>query len=121
MKHPKFDQALENKINNVKQQQSSSGYGVLLKYDPIMNTATVAMAAPGSDAMGELFNDVPCPVTLGVQGVAPTAGRPVWIDFKDNSNAYPVITHYFNHVYHDVDYMRQTQARSTIPRYMLAM
>lgn len=96
-----------------------STYGIITSYNPTYNTATVITAKPGSSEFGETLFDVPCPVHLGVQAVAPEVGRPCWVSFKDNSMAEPMITHFFNHVYNEIDYLRQTKAINPIPRYIL--
>lgn len=121
-KYPKFEQAIrENIVEANEAQKSLPGYGIILDYDPMYNTATVMMADPSSDLPGELFHDVMCPTNMGLQTVAPEPGRPCWVVFRNNSQAMPMITHFFNHVYHKIDYSRYTTSLNTIPRFMLGM
>lgn len=120
--HPKFEQKLTERVVQPQMEQTAqAGYGIVYEYDSFNNTATVVMANRGSDDVGDLYRNVPCPVQLGVQNVAPEPGRPCWVAFKDNSPNFPIIVTYFNHVYAEVDYQRQTKAVTTTPRYMFDM
>lgn len=56
-------------------QQAQGGYGIVLHYDSTENVATIVLSRPGSDEPGEIFSNVPCPVTNGIQTVAPEIGR----------------------------------------------
>jgi hypothetical protein len=116
---PKFEQRLTEKIvNPTVGQASQPSYGIVLAYDMQNNTAQILLANRGSEEPGEIFNDVPCPVYAGVQSVAPEPGRPCLVIFKDNTHTYPMVTHYFNHVYNAIDYNRQNAAVNTTPRFM---
>lgn len=116
---PKFEQKLADKIVAPTMGQTAHpGYGIILAYDTQNNTAQVLMANQGSEEPGEIFSNVPCPVYVGIQTVAPEKGRPCWITFKDSSYSYPVVTHYFNHAYNSIDYNRQNAAVNTTPRFM---
>lgn len=44
-----------------------------------------------------------------------------WVDFKGNSDHYPVITHFFNNAYNKIDYAKQTVATNNIPRFQTQM
>lgn len=119
---PKFEKKIkDNIITPARQQINTSGYGIIMNYDPGMNQATVMMSAMGSDFYGQMYHNVPCPTNIGVQVVAPEPGRPCFVNFKDNNDSYPVIVTYFNHVYAQVDFSRQTTATNNTPRYMLDM
>lgn len=121
MRHVKFEQAITSKIQSQQYQQAQGTYGVLLDYDTTRNTATILLSNYGSDEMGEVIRDVPCPTTIGVQTVAPENGRPCWVTYKGRDTSFPVVTHFFNPFFIENDYARQTTASNTIPRYMLAM
>lgn len=120
--YPKFEEGIRNKLIRPQMEQSAQpGYALIMDYDPYSNTASVLMTNKGSDDPGDLYLKVPCPVYMGVQGVAPERGRHCWVAFKDNSVNYPVITHYFNHYYQNIDYDRHTQAINATPRFMFNM
>lgn len=122
MNNPKFQKHLNDTISARLNTQSGGRHGIVLAYDHTTNTATVAMSAQDSDVIVDLLRNVPCPVQLGVQGVAPEAGRPCWVLFKsgkDNKNA--VISHYFNHLYDQFDYGIQNNATTGIPSFLTRM
>lgn len=103
-------------------QAISSGYGVVLSYDPASNTANVQMSKQDTSEMGQVYKNVPCPTNIGVQAVAPEQGRPCWVDFKGSgtsSDYFPVITTFFNHVYSIIDEPRQSPSVNNTPRYIL--
>jgi hypothetical protein len=121
-KYPKLSQSIrENVVRPHSQQQTAGGYGIVMDYEPIRNTATVMMSSPASDQPGEVYREVMCPTMIGVQSVAPEIGRPCWVVFKNGSSTAPIITHFFNHAYDQIDYTKQNQATNSIPRYMTVM
>lgn len=102
--------------------QSMTGrLGVIAQYDEISNTATVLISGEQSDAIEDVLEHVMCPVTLGVQTVAPSPGRLCWVVFKNGNYSQPLISHYYNHRYSDYDYGKQTQANNGLPSYLLGM
>lgn len=115
--------SLSNKINeqisNANRQESQPGYGIIMDYNEEDNTATVLLAAPGSDEPGQYFTGVPCPTMLGVQSVAPEMGRPCWVMFRDGAQRSPFISHYFHHSYQDMEYDQQYYAINNTPRFMM--
>lgn len=122
MQHPKFEEKVNQAIVKPAMEQASKAtYGIILDYNQFKNTASVLVSHPGSDAPGEAFYNVPCPVHLGVQGQAPLPGRPCWVAFKDTTNWFPIVVAFFNHIYEDVDFDKQTIAKNNIPRYMITM
>jgi len=120
--NPKFEGKLrEQLIYRDDQQRAQPGYGMVMAYDPVENTATVLMSMPGSDQVGEYYHNVPCPTNMGVQVVAPEQGRQCWVVFKDGTPANPMITHYFNHAFKDIDQYRNGRAVNEIPRFMMEL
>lgn len=121
-KYPKLTKSIkENIVQAHAQQQAVPGYGIVMNYEPSTNTATVLMASPGSDQPGEIHKEVMCPTNIGVQSVAPEPGRPCWVVFKNNNIAFPIITNFFNHVYDQIDYTKQTKAVNPLPKFMQIM
>lgn len=117
----RFNQSIKQTISTASDQAALPGYGMILDYDANYNTATVVMAAQGSGGIGEVYKDVPCPTTSGVQQSAPTPGQPVWVVFKDNVQTYPVITNFFNHVYNKKQFLQQSRAVNNTPRFIYDM
>lgn len=122
MKNPKFEQKLrENVVDRAAMQNSQPGHGIVLTYDKEKNTATVLMSRPGSELPGEIHSGVACPSTVGLQTAAPEPGRPCLVMFKDGTQSYPMITHFFNPKFEEIDYERQYYIKNDIPRFMLEL
>lgn len=120
--YPKFEQKIYERVVQPQLEQGAQpGYGIVMDYNAQENTATVLMSSRGSEDVDQLYTKVPCPVYMGVQSAAPEKGRHCWVSFKDNSTNYPVVTHYFNHFYSNIDYDRHNLAVNVTPRYMLNM
>lgn len=119
MGYPKFEEALKTKVvAPALAQTRQPGYGLVMGYDPHTNTATVLTAQAGTNVPGQLYHNVPCPVTPGVQGVAPEIGRPCWLSFRDPQTSTPMIVAFFSMNYEEKDYKDQTKAINTIPHFM---
>lgn len=117
--YPRFESKVRDRVvNPAFQEVAQPGYGVVLKYSVRENTATVLMSQPGSDQIGHIYTNVPCPTTVGLQMAAPEFGRPCWVQFADGTMSNPMITHYFNHNYEDIDHRRHSQAINDTPRFM---
>jgi len=120
MNNPKFENKVKQKLIAPAANQSvTSGYAIILSYDSTTNTASVQMAEKKSPVAGAIFRNVPCPTSLGVQGVAPSLGRHCWVDFNGETDFYPVVTHLFNQAYDTIDYATQSSSVNNIPRYIL--
>ena len=120
--NPKFNKFIDSKIQTSDDTRNIDRFGVVLNYDGVTNTATVLMSSPVTESAGDILENVPCPVTMGIQTAAPEPGRPCWVCFKGNRGEnYPMISHFFNHNFQKYDYQRHPQAASGIPYYMLSM
>lgn len=117
--NPKFDKHLRDKIDIADNQRSKPRHGIVTAYDRENNTATVLLSDPTTDVPTDVLTNVPCPVMLGIQMVAPEPGRPCVVIFKGASESIPYITHFFNHRYGKYDYDRQTQSSTGVPNFML--
>lgn len=118
----KFNKFIDSKIQRSDDTRNIDRFGVVLNYDSVTNTATVLMSSPVTESAGDILENVPCPVTMGIQTAAPEPGRPCWVCFKGSrGEKYPMISHFFNHNFQKYDYQRHTQAASGIPYYMLSM
>ena len=117
--NPKFQSYIKSQADTAAMQQTASRYGVIQDYDPATHTATVLLPAQDSDAIGEILQGVPCPVTLGIEMVAPEAGRPCWVAIRrGQSNRGAIITNYFHHNFMSVDGPKKANMRSGIPGFM---
>lgn len=123
MYQPKAQQKL-NDYNYMRDRtrNASGTVGVIQSYNTETNTATVLISSPDSDVPNDLMTNVICPITLGVQNVAPEPGRPCWVVLKGGMNdRKAMISHYFNHNFSAFDYGKQYQARASVPRYQLGI
>lgn len=94
------------------------GYGIIMGYDILKNTATVMTSQGRTDVPGDMHYSVPCPVQMGVQAVAPETGRQCWVVFKGDGGTDPTITHFYNYFYNEVDHKVQSTARAALPRFI---
>lgn len=119
---PKMKKKIQDEVILPRQaSEHQPGWGMVTHYDAVNNMAHVMMSRPGSDEPGEMYNNVPCPVNLGVQSTAPEPGRMCWVVFKGSNYQHPVITHFFNFNYSQRDYGRNTYAPQVSPGFMLEM
>lgn len=117
----KMRQQVMDVITTDAQSKAQPGWGIVLTYDALTNSATVLMSRPGGDDTGETYANVPCPVNMGVQGVAPEPGRSCMVTFKHGNSRLPVITNFFNYDYATTDRPRQAHAITPLPRFMMDM
>lgn len=94
-------------------------FGTIVGYDINTNTATVVIEKQETNHIDQILYGVPCPTYIGVQMVAPEPGRPCWVVFKNGDVSVPLVTHYYNHMYHTYDHKKQTSTDSTIPSFLL--
>lgn len=121
-KMSKFDRKVtESIIKPHLRTMGEPGFGIVITYDQNSNTATVLMAQKGSDAAGEIYHNVPCPTTMGVQTVAPDPGRQCAVTFKNGNIGSPIITNFFNYMYEQFDYSKQNTAPAPMPYFMRGM
>jgi hypothetical protein len=107
-----------NIIHPNSEAEVKDGYGIVVHYNPQKNIASVLLAQPATDLPGEIYHNIPCPVQIGVQSVAPEVGRQCWVTFKNQNPAFPVITHFYNYFFETADYEKQTNAMAPMPRYI---
>lgn len=121
MRYPKFEEKLRQNIDSSQLNNRNPYFGIVLTYDPETNTATVMTARPGSGKPGEIYRNVSCPQTLGVQMVAPEAGRPCQLSFPGGIQVEPIITSFFNPNHVEIDHRKQSVAKNEIPRFMMEL
>lgn len=122
MQHPKFTEKIKDSILTPAMQQGlKPSYGIVLGYESANNTCSILTVNPGSDQMGEVYQNVPAPMNLGVQTVAPKAGIMCWLAYKDGNTSAPMITHFYNLRYEEFNKRKQSFAATKTPRYLLDM
>jgi len=100
-------------------QRPAGVFGVVSSYQRHTNTVTVVVTKSDTDEIDEVLNNVPCPVLLGIQSVAPTPGMPCYVLYKGGNRSQAVISHFYNHRYSDYNYGPQNETPTAIPSYLL--
>jgi phage gp45-like len=113
--------AIQQQVDTKSYSKTGMRIGVVTSYNAFTNTATVILSEADTDAIDEVLTDVPCPTSIGVQNVAPEAGRMCIVVFKNGAVTQPLIVSFFNHSYRSFDYVRQNRAGYTIPSYLMSM
>lgn len=117
---PQFEKRLiENVVQPHVEKYRFPSYGVVLAFDPQQNKASIVIASSGSEEASEVLYNVPVPMQLGIQSVAPLIGMECCVVFKDGNSSYPMITHFYNRSFENQDYSSQYKALDPIPDYML--
>ena len=114
----RFESHLEDKIKRDAGQKVTDRQGVILSYNPLKNTATVALSGQDSDRITDIIKNVPCPTYNGIQLSAPEAGRHCFVTFKGGRESQPLITHFYNHDFERYDRDKVTKSVSDIPKYL---
>lgn len=122
MKYVQFENKIrDNIVKDVNRQNFAPSFGMVAEYDRETNTATVVTARPGSNQMGEIYRNVPCPVTVGVQAVAPELGKPCQLTFPNGTQGAPMISQFFNHDFRKYEYVRHYEAVVDTPRFLMEL
>ena len=122
LSNPKFERHITNAVQADTNRRINPRFGLIAKYDKFSNTATVALMSQNSDVVESILEKVPCPMYPGLQMASPRPGQPCWIVFKGTqSDARPVITHYFSHDYSRKEYLKHYSARNGVMQFTLAM
>jgi hypothetical protein len=119
MKDQDIKKCVKDSLQMDRAQRPNGVLGVISSYDRYTNTATVMVSKPDTDEIEEILPNVPCPVLLGVQSVAPEPGRPCYVVYKNGNKSQALITHYYNHRYDHYDYFKQARAEVLLPSYLL--
>jgi hypothetical protein len=117
--YPKFDQKIQDQINLSNLQQPRTRPGVVMSFNKMSNTAVVVLDDHNSELMGSVLNDVPCPVTKGVQSVSPTIGTRCLVAFRDTNESSPYILNFFDDTKRNISFPLNYVVDTGIPRFMV--
>lgn len=117
--YPKFDKKIQEQIDNSNFKASKTRPGTIMSYDKVTNTATIMLDEQYTNGVGNVIRLVPCPVSKGVQMVAPTIGTRCLIGFRDNNEMSPYVLNFFEDTNSKANYYRNSIVRTGIPRYMV--
>ena len=121
MRDPEVRSQIESQLHAIQNNQTTGCQGVILQYFNERNSATVLLSRQNSNLPGEVLNSVPCPYIPGLQYAAPEPGRMCWVEFRGDNHNTPVITHFFNSNFQNVDYEAHSDSRTNIPKFMIDM
>lgn len=119
MNKDEMKKCVQKELHHSRTQNPTGVLGVISAYDRYTNTASVITSQPDTDEIDEVMRNVPCPVLLGIQSVAPEPGRPCFVVFKNGNRTKPLISHYYNHNYDKYDYSKQNKTHIAFPSYLI--
>ncbi len=117
--YPKFDEKLKSHISNNQLQQSKTRSGTIMSYNKMNNTAVIILDDRMTNQIGDIIRNVPCPATLGVQSVAPTAGTRCIVGFADTNERFPHIVSYIDDTNSVGRYMPNYSVNTGVPKFMI--
>ena len=117
--YPKFDEKLNSHINTNQLQQSKTRSGTIMSYNKMTNTAVIILDDRMTNQVGNIIRNVPCPSTLGIQSVSPTAGARCIVGFADSNERYPHIVSYIDDANNVGKYMPSYSVNTGIPKFMI--
>lgn len=116
--YPKFDHKIQNQIDQSKMKQGKGRPGVIMSYSMKDNTASIVLDDQMSTQTGNIMHNVPCPVTVGVQSVAPEPGTRCFVQFRDDNESNGYVAFYFDQPEISSSYDRNYTVNTGIPKYM---
>lgn len=117
--YPKFDKKIQDQIDLTNLKASRTRPGTIMNFDKINNRATIVLDEQFSESIGNVINNVPCPVTRGVQSVSPVIGSRCLVGFRDNSETSPYIINFFEDTVSKSSFLNNYTVRTGIPRFMV--
>lgn len=75
MNYPKFDQKINDQINNFKMQQAKTRMATVAAYDKVGHKVTLILESQYSDTIGNIVSDVPCPMIYRSSACCPRSWR----------------------------------------------
>lgn len=117
--YPKFDQKIQDQININNMQQPRTRPGVVMSFNKMNNTAVVVLDDHNTELMGSVLNDVPCPITKGIQSVSPTIGTRCLVAFRDTNESSPYVLSFFDDTKRNTTYTLNYIVDTGVPRFMV--
>lgn len=69
--YPKFDQKIADQIQSTHMQRAKTRIGTIAQYNRYSNTAVIILESNYSDTIGNIINNVSCPITYRNTGCRP--------------------------------------------------
>lgn len=118
LNYPKFENKIQNQIDQSKMRQARGRPGIIMAYDIRTNSASILVDDQMSGQIGNIMHDVPCPVNVGVQTVAPEPGTRCYVQFRDDNEGSAYVAFYFDQHQVSSSYSRNYTINTGIPKYM---
>jgi len=117
--YPKFDKKIQEQIDLSSMKMAKTRPGMVLSYNKQNNTARILLDEQFSETIGSVIENVPCPVSKGVQSVSPSVGTRCLIGFRDNNQASPYVLNYFEDTRLNPSFMIHYRIDTGIPKYLV--
>lgn len=117
--YPKFDQKINNLIQDSKLQQSKTRPATIVEFDKMSNTATVILDERYGGTVGDIMDRVPCPFNYGIQGVSPHPGTRCIVAFRNDSERDPYVVSIIADAFDTVKTMKNNSVNTGIPKFMI--
>lgn len=118
LNYPKFENKIQNQIDQSKMRQARGRPGIIMAYDIRTNSASILVDDQMSGQIGNIMHDVPCPVSVGIQMVAPEPGTRCYVQFRDDNEGSAYVAFYFDQHQVSSSYSRNYTVNTGIPKYM---
>lgn len=116
--YPKFNNKIQTQIDESRMRQSKTRPGIIMSFDVRKNSASVIIDDQYSGQTGNIIHDVPCPLTNGVQTVAPEPGTRCLVGFRDDNERNAYVISIFEEVGMSSGYMYNYTVNTGIPKFM---
>jgi len=117
--YPKFDQKIQEQINNTLIQKSKTRYGVIVDFDPKTNKCSVMLEDQNSSFVSSVIKNVVCPINNGIQGASPYRGLRCAVGFRDDNENSAYIINYFDEGRNGNRFANNYKVDTGIPRFMV--
>lgn len=117
--YPKFDQKIQDQINNTLMQKQKPRYGVVLEFNQKTNKCDILVEDQNTSSITSVIKAVPCPITNGVQTVAPYPGLRCVVGFRDDNENIPYIISFFDDGRSGNRFAKNYKVNTGIPRFMV--
>ena len=118
-KYPRFDKKIQEQIDVSRLKESRARPGMVISFNSVKSTATIVVDDPHSGKPGQVLNNVPCPVSKGIQTVSPFAGSRCLIGFRDSQETDPYVLNFFDDTSASNYYNRNYSVETGIPRFLV--
>jgi hypothetical protein len=117
--YPKFNQKIQDHIDQNLIIQNKNRFGIIVSFDKYTNTAKIILEDVNSELLGSVLNKVPCPAISGIQTTAPRIGTRCVVGFRSSQESNPYVVAYVNDNLGTNFYSKNYSVTTGIPRFMI--